>query len=433
MRLAERGGLRRFLGVKNVNMRYRLQFMYLLPVLVLALGLGGCAELTVLRARVQLQETTIAKLRDENSAFQAAYYKIKEQYDKSQASSTTEKGQLQIELDRAKNLRTQQEKDLSDQLRTTQMEYAAYKNEAENLKAVDTRRIGELEANLRSMAAERDAALGKLKETADALRVEQQRSGDLLKNVAALKVDSQTKADRLSALEKELAGLQAQCKQLQAKTDEQAQQLAASVAEAKRSRDAAEKLSADLTSARAAVAKAQAAEGERQKLAAELENVKKKASASNLADDAALKQAAEQLKSQGLGDGVQIRLGSRGLRVIIPSDLAFEPNSVVLGARGKALLTRASKTLATLDNRNIKVEGHTDNQPVKDLPFADNWGLGSARADHVRDALMQAGLSGDHLEAVSRADKAPLADNKTEAGRAQNRRIEIVIGAPAKP
>jgi chemotaxis protein MotB len=400
---------------------------------------AGCAEMDALRQRTAMQDKTIEQLRKENGEFQAAYYKIKEQLDKTQAEGTAEKSTLQLELDKAKNLRTQQEKDLADQLRTRTMEYDAFKNEAENQKALATRRVADLEQNVRTLTAERDAALSKLKETDAGLRAEQQRTNDLTQQMAAAKVDNQTKTDRIAALEKNVADLTAAQKALQAKADETGKALTKAQEDLKGAQSAADSaktkaaaMEKDLAAARAEGEKAKSSEAEKAKLASELESVKKTAASSNLAEDAELKTVADQLKVAVTGEGVQVKHGSRGVRLIIPSDLAFDPNSVVLSAKGQGLLAAAAKVLSPLAARNIKVEGHTDNQPVKDLPFADNWGLGSARADRVRDVLMQGGVSGDHLEAVSRADKSPLGDNKTPEGRAQNRRIEIVIGAVAK-
>jgi chemotaxis protein MotB len=79
----------------------------------------------------------------------------------------------------------------------------------------------------------------------------------------------------------------------------------------------------------------------------------------------------------------------------------------------------------------VLVEGHTDNQPiVGDLPYADNWGLGFARADRVRAFLMESSVPGKNMTALTRAQYSPLGANDSAEGRAANRRVEIVIGAP---
>jgi chemotaxis protein MotB len=77
---------------------------------------------------------------------------------------------------------------------------------------------------------------------------------------------------------------------------------------------------------------------------------------------------------------------------------------------------------------SITVTGHTDDVPISNGQFRDNWDLGAGRAASVVQAIQNTGLiSGDRMSAVSKGEMAPLADNNTAAGRKQNRRIEIEI------
>lgn len=130
------------------------------------------------------------------------------------------------------------------------------------------------------------------------------------------------------------------------------------------------------------------------------------------------------------GDRIRLDLAPRGLRVILPSDLLFKPDTVVLSDVASTLLEPVGNTVAeTAPKRLITVEGHTDDQPLNTLPFADNWGLGFARADRVRHFLTtQTALSGKHMIALTRAQHSPIASNDTPEGRARNRRVEVIIG-----
>ena len=77
------------------------------------------------------------------------------------------------------------------------------------------------------------------------------------------------------------------------------------------------------------------------------------------------------------------------------------------------------------DNKQVKIEiiGHTDNQGSK----AYNLDLSHRRANALMNALIRKGISADRLTAKGMGSEAPIATNDTEEGRAQNRRVEIII------
>ncbi|MCI0545796.1 MAG: OmpA family protein [Candidatus Rokubacteria bacterium] len=102
-------------------------------------------------------------------------------------------------------------------------------------------------------------------------------------------------------------------------------------------------------------------------------------------------------------------------------------------------MDKVSEVLAGAGDQRILIEGHTDSVPIgpelRDR-FASNWELSTARATEVVKYLAGHRLPGEILTAAGRADTAPVASNQTEAGRRQNRRIEIVLlpaGRPADP
>jgi chemotaxis protein MotB len=117
-------------------------------------------------------------------------------------------------------------------------------------------------------------------------------------------------------------------------------------------------------------------------------------------------------------DSVFITVGSGG---------AFPSGTADLTDEARRILDRIA--LASMSPEGeITVTGHTDDVPISNAQFRDNWDLAAGRAASVVQAIEQTGLiDGDRLSAVSKGEMAPVADNTTAAGREENRRIEIEI------
>ena len=117
-------------------------------------------------------------------------------------------------------------------------------------------------------------------------------------------------------------------------------------------------------------------------------------------------------------DSVFITVGSGG---------AFPSGTADLTDEARRILDRIA--LASMSPESeITVTGHTDDVPISNAQFRDNWDLAAGRAASVVQAIEQTGLiDGDRLSAVSKGEMAPVGDNMTAAGREQNRRIEIEI------
>ncbi len=76
----------------------------------------------------------------------------------------------------------------------------------------------------------------------------------------------------------------------------------------------------------------------------------------------------------------------------------------------------------------VRVEGHTDNVPIHTGQFPSNWELSSARAASIARILLQYGnVNPSEMAAEGLAEFRPVADNDTEAGRSQNRRVDVVV------
>ncbi|HEX7664932.1 MAG TPA: flagellar motor protein MotB [Polyangiaceae bacterium] len=77
----------------------------------------------------------------------------------------------------------------------------------------------------------------------------------------------------------------------------------------------------------------------------------------------------------------------------------------------------------------IRVEGHTDDKPIKTVRFRSNWDLSTARATAVVLAFAKDGIENDRLSAAGYAEFHPITSNETPEGRAQNRRVDIIVSA----
>lgn len=119
------------------------------------------------------------------------------------------------------------------------------------------------------------------------------------------------------------------------------------------------------------------------------------------------------------------------IKVDLVDKVLFDSGQAELSPRGIEVLTRLAGILATIDDKQIQVSGHTDDSPiVNDLKerFPTNWELSSARAVNVVRFLSEQGkVSPKRLLATGHGPFQPVASNATPKGRAQNRRIEILL------
>ncbi len=112
--------------------------------------------------------------------------------------------------------------------------------------------------------------------------------------------------------------------------------------------------------------------------------------------------------------------------VVLKTDILFGSGSAELSTGGEEALAQVAEVLASLDRR-YQVEGHTDNVPIATSRYPSNWFLAAARAIGVVDHLVASGLPAENVSAAAFGDTHPVAANDTPEGKAQNRRIEIVV------
>lgn len=190
-----------------------------------------------------------------------------------------------------------------------------------------------------------------------------------------------------------------------------------------------EKTRAELeTTRRAAEAARQSAQEEERRLTEQ-----RTADAARLAELEKSHQGQQQTMEElrrTLGQLAQVREEARGLIVTLPGSIYFDVNKSDVKPAMRQRLAEIGRALATVPNRHLLIEGHTDS----DGPDAYNLELSRLRAESVRSVLVAGGVAPDRVETHGYGKTRPIASNANAAGKAQNRRVEIVLqGAAVRP
>jgi chemotaxis protein MotB len=110
--------------------------------------------------------------------------------------------------------------------------------------------------------------------------------------------------------------------------------------------------------------------------------------------------------------------------------ILFDSGKADIKTNGKKVLDRVAEILKTITDKQIRIEGHTDNVPIGATlaeKFPTNWELSTARATTVARYLQEKGVSPAVLNAAGYSEYKPVESNETDEGKAKNRRIEIVL------
>ena len=116
----------------------------------------------------------------------------------------------------------------------------------------------------------------------------------------------------------------------------------------------------------------------------------------------------------------------RWLQIELQSAILFGSGGAVLSRPAEAIIGELSAAMLAYNNV-IRVEGFTDNVPIKNRLFSSNWELSTARATAVVRLMESQGVEPNRLAAVGYGEHQPVAKNDTEAGRARNRRIVLMV------
>ncbi|MGZ3420214.1 MAG: OmpA/MotB family protein [Polyangiales bacterium] len=128
-------------------------------------------------------------------------------------------------------------------------------------------------------------------------------------------------------------------------------------------------------------------------------------------------------------DSGKLQVAIRGGRMIVklPASVLFASGSAELSKEGQTAIADVAHILRQFRDRRFMVAGHTDNIPIGPSAYKNNWELSTARALTVTQTLVKSGLSPTKLVAAGYGEYDPVKSNGTEAGRHENRRIEIVL------
>lgn len=128
---------------------------------------------------------------------------------------------------------------------------------------------------------------------------------------------------------------------------------------------------------------------------------------------------------------VRVRRGENFLAVEIQSDLLFASGVSTPSATALGTIRQLAGVLRNAPNA-IRVEGYTDNQPIRTAQFRSNWDLSAERATNVVYELIDSGIPPERLASMGYGEYQPIADNANATGRSANRRVELVILASSR-
>src|SRR6476659_2786989 len=329
--------------------------------------------------------------------------------EKEREALSARSAELQSRLDGLEREKGQLGSELSD----VRAQIAALENDKQQLASGTATAQSEI-VKLQQQAAELEAESARVAKEREQLRQEQSRL------TASLDQERQ----RLKAEAGEKARLQQEQSQLSASLEEERKRLKTEAEEKARLQQEQSQLSASL-------------EEERQRLKAEAEEKARLEQERAAKEDEIrrLTKTQEEL-SQSLKDeiakgNIKIQQVRDRLTINMVDRVLFDSGRADIKPAGLKVLKQVSDVLNKITDKQIRIEGHTDNVPISTKlqdKFKTNWELSTARATTVvRYLIDQGGVQPQSLSAVGYADTHPIESNDSEQGRSSNRRIEIVL------
>lgn len=136
---------------------------------------------------------------------------------------------------------------------------------------------------------------------------------------------------------------------------------------------------------------------------------------------------AEELR-EDIGENAKVERVGEGIKITFDSGILFDVNAASLRTEAKQNLDQLASTLKKYDDTEVLIEGHTDNTGTEEY----NAELSERRAKSVSDYLNQLGVKNGRLVEEGYGELQPIAENDSEAGKQQNRRVEVAIYANKK-
>lgn len=263
----------------------------------------------------------------------------------------------------------------------------------------------------------------------------EQQAASLAKEREALAARSTELQSRLGSLEQERGQLNSELGTVRGQIKDLEQKLSSGSASAQEEITKLQKQAADLEADTARLAKErEQLRQEQSQLAATLEQ-ERLAKLAKEEEVARLTRTQEEL-SKSLQDeiakgNITIQQVQDRLTINMVDRVLFDSGQAQVKPAGVEVLTQVGDVLHKVTDKQIRIEGHTDNVPISSKlqsRFKTNWELSTARATVVvRHLIDRGGVDKQHISAVGYADTHPIAPNDSEVGRSSNRRIEIVL------
>lgn len=131
----------------------------------------------------------------------------------------------------------------------------------------------------------------------------------------------------------------------------------------------------------------------------------------------------EKLRQQTAGTGIEVQRQGDQLALTMPSGITFAQSSATIQPAFYQALNSVASTLIEYPSTAVDIRGHASSEGARDF----NQRLSQQRADAVRNYLANQGVQPVRMTAIGMGIDYPVADNSTEAGRIQNRRVEIIL------
>ncbi|MCX8129564.1 MAG: flagellar motor protein MotB [Clostridia bacterium] len=145
--------------------------------------------------------------------------------------------------------------------------------------------------------------------------------------------------------------------------------------------------------------------------------------------DAVKEKVTKLAKDGGLEGKIDVKMEERGIVISITAQLLFKPGSADIEAGSKPTIQEIGIILKNISGNNIRVEGHTDSDPLSNnSKYIDNLELSTARANNVLRLLVKnAGINAGNISSAGYGEQRPVVPNTNAANKAKNRRVNIVI------
>jgi chemotaxis protein MotB len=134
------------------------------------------------------------------------------------------------------------------------------------------------------------------------------------------------------------------------------------------------------------------------------------------------------INKENLQGTVDVSMQERGIEISIEEQVLFDPGSAEIKPAARQSIIKIGKVLLQVPGKHIRIEGHTDSDPIHTLLYSDNLDLSNGRASSVFRILKnQVGLNPKMMSSTGFGEWQPKVPNTTAANKAKNRRVDIVI------